>query len=413
MKPPTQPFPIATICNSKKSINTNPDYQRPAVWVKKQKQLLIDSILREYDIPKMYWREVNRGDGIKYDVIDGQQRLRTVWSFKEGEFALAKDADPINGKPVAGKKCDDLDMEIRMIFDTYPIDVVIVKNDEDDEIKEMFLRFQNGTTLKAQEKRNAMPGEMCDFVKKLSTHKFLGNCGFSNSRYTFDHVIAQFVRLELEGGPANIQNSHLNRMYMEYKKFEESDKVERKIRRVLDYLLKVFPEKTPELERHSVITLYCLASVLLEKFVHKGTEPKLYDWFIGFEKDRREQDKLEEEDRDIQLSEYKNLTGHSTDAEHSIRERLEIFERQFFLKFPDIEPIDTNRSFAHEQRLAIYRKNGGVCQIKKHCDGKRLEWNADWHADHIVPHSKGGKTVVSNGQVACSACNLSKGNSVS
>ena len=166
MKPPTQPFPIATICNSKKSIDPRPDYQRPPVWTKKQQQLLIDSILREYDIPKMYWRKVKRDDGIEYEVIDGQQRLRTVWSFKEGEFALAKDADHVNGKPIANKKCDDLDMEIRSIFDTYPIDVIIVENDEDDEIKEMFLRFQNGTTLKAQEKRNAMPGEMCDFVKK-------------------------------------------------------------------------------------------------------------------------------------------------------------------------------------------------------------------------------------------------------
>ena len=413
MKPPTQPMPIATICNSKKSIDPTPDYQRPPAWTVKQKQLLIDSILREYDIPKMYWRKVTRDDGIKYEVIDGQQRLRAIWSFKEGEFALAKDSDPVNGKPIADKKCDDLGMEIRSIFDTYPIDVVIVENDEDDEIKEMFLRFQNGTTLKAQEKRNAMPGEMRDFVKKLAKHKFLENCAFSDTRFTFDHVIAQFVRLELKGGPANIQNSHLNRMYMEYKKFEGSDKVEKKILRVLDYLLRVFPENTPELERHSVITLYCLASVLLEKFVHKGTEPKLYEWFIGFEKDRREQDKLEEEERDIQLSEYKNLTGHSTDAEHSIRGRLEIFERNFFLKFPDIEPIDPIRSFTHEQRLAIYRKDDGFCQVKKHCEGKKLDWDADWHADHIVPHSKGGKTIVSNGQVACSACNLSKGNSVS
>lgn len=413
MKPPTQPIPVATIYNWKKKIDPRPDYQRPEAWTTKQRQLLVDSILRGYDIPKMYWRKVQRDDGIEYEVIDGQQRLLTIWSFKEGKFALAKDADPVDEEPIANKKCEELNMETHSVFDTYAIDVVIVENDDEDEIKEMFLRLQNGTTLKAQEKRNAMPGEMRDFVKNLATHKFLENCAFSNSRFTFDHVIAQLVRLELEGGPANIQNSHLNRMYTKYKKFEDSNKVERKIRRVLDYLCRVFPKKTPELERHSVMTLYCLASALLEKFVHEGTEPKLYEWFIAFEKDRREQDKLEEDERDIQLSEYKNLTGHSTDAEHSIRGRLEIFERKFFLKFPDIEPIDPNRSFAYEQRLAIYRKNDGCCQIKKNCDGKKLDWDADWHADHIVPHSKGGKTIVSNGQVACSACNLSKGNSVS
>ena len=35
------------------SINTNPDYQRPPVWTRSQKQLLIDTILRNYEIPKL------------------------------------------------------------------------------------------------------------------------------------------------------------------------------------------------------------------------------------------------------------------------------------------------------------------------------------------------------------------------
>ena len=38
----------------RKGIDTNPDYQRPAVWTRAQKQLLIDSMLRDYDIPKFY-----------------------------------------------------------------------------------------------------------------------------------------------------------------------------------------------------------------------------------------------------------------------------------------------------------------------------------------------------------------------
>ena len=38
----------------RKGIDTNPDYQRPAVWTRAQKQLLIDSMLRDYDVPKFY-----------------------------------------------------------------------------------------------------------------------------------------------------------------------------------------------------------------------------------------------------------------------------------------------------------------------------------------------------------------------
>lgn len=413
MKMSKKPLPVATICAQQARIDPTPDYQRPPAWSRKQKQLLIDSILREYDIPKMYWRSVNRDDGIKYEVIDGQQRLRTIWEFKNGEFPIAKDADPVDGQPVAGKRYSDLDMEISTVFDAYPVDVVIVddavQNDEEDEVRDMFLRLQNGTTLKAQEKRNAMPGQMRDFVKELAEHGFFKNCKFTDSRFTFDQVAAQMTCLELSGGPTSVRDSDLNRMYRENASFDQTGKVAKKVRRVLDYLLRAFPEKTPELERYNAITLYCLASTLLENFVHEGTEKPLADWFIGFETERRQQEELDEDDRDPQLIEYRRLTSYSTDGEDSIKGRVEFLEKRFFLAVPDIPTIDAIRSFTHEQRLAIYRKDDGCCQIRSHCDGEKLGWS-DWQADHIVPHSKGGKTTVANGQVACPACNQSKSN---
>ncbi len=30
------------------------------------------------------------------------------------------------------------------------------------------------------------------------------------------------------------------------------------------------------------------------------------------------------------------------------------------------------------------------------------------HADHIISHSKGGKTTIENGQTLCAGCNLKK-----
>ena len=82
-------------------------------------------------------------------------------------------------------------------------------------------------------------------------------------------------------------------------------------------------------------------------------------------------------------------------------------ERRFFDAYPDIEPKDAQRGFTHEQRLAIYRRDAGICQLRIKCDSEKVGWE-HWHADHKVPHVKGGKTTVSNGQVACPACNLAK-----
>ena len=60
----------------------------------------------------------------------------------------------------------------------------------------------------------------------------------------------------------------------------------------------------------------------------------------------------------------------------------------------ELETKDPKRDFTNEQRLTIYYLNEGICQI---CN-KKVEFK-NFHADHIIPHSKGGLTKVSNGQV--------------
>lgn len=407
-----QPYPITTLFGLRDRIDPTPDYQRPPAWTTKQKQLLIDTILRGYDVPKMYWQRLPSGGDHEFAVIDGQQRLRTIWEFCGGEFALHKDMDPIEGVEIAKKRYADLDFNLRSKFDIYFFDVIIVEeavqNEKEDEIRDMFLRLQNGTTLKAQEKRNAMPGKMRDFIKSISKHPFFEICKFNNSRFTYDHVAAQMVCLELAGQPTNVKDGDLNKLYKENATFDINSDAAKRVKRVLDYLLRAFPEKTPELERYNAITLYCIASTLLRRYVHAGTEALLSEWFIGFETARRQNERLDEDSRDPLLIEYRRLTSYSTDAEESIRGRVEFLEKRFFLACPDIELTDTLRAFTHEQRLAIYRKNDGCCQLETHCDGSKLMWD-DWHADHILAHVNGGKTTVSNGQVACAPCNLSKG----
>lgn len=125
-----KPWPLLTVCSLKNRIDPTPDYQRPAVWSRPQKQLLIDTILRGYDIPKFYWRKVGQRPDL-YEVVDGQQRLRTIWEFQQDGFPLARDADPIDGSPIARIFYTDLPDDLRIRFDTYSLDIVVI--DEADE----------------------------------------------------------------------------------------------------------------------------------------------------------------------------------------------------------------------------------------------------------------------------------------
>lgn len=415
MKVSKHQLPISTICSWRDRIEERPHFQRPAAWSRAQKQLLIDSILRGYELPKMYWRVLPLGQSAHYKVIDGQQRLHAIWDFRNGGLTIPLDAGPVNATPIAGMRYADLPLDLASIFDSYAIDVVIVEDaiqtDKEDEVREMFLRLQNGTGLKAQEKRNAMRGAMRDFIKELGQHPFFLSCRFGAGRYVFDHIAAQTTLIELSGGLSNVRDDDLNRMYVTYARFDLKGAQASKTRRTYDFLHEAFPEKTPELARHSVIALYCLASGLIERYVADNLPQRLHRWFLGFEAERRAQELLQEYRRDPRLSTYNQMTGQAMDAGENIRARVEILEERFLAAHPELESLDSARRFDFEQRLAVYRRDEGVCQLRLKCNGEKVPW-ADWHADHKLPHSKGGRTSIGNGQVACRACNLAKGANV-
>lgn len=410
MKTNKKPFPLSTVSapnGIRLRIDTNPDFQRPAVWSIAQKQLLVDSILREYDVPKMYWRKLSSKPD-RYDVVDGQQRLRAIWSFVDGEFALPANAEPVDGISTAGCKYNTLDDDLLIRFDTYALDVVVLEDTDENEVREMFLRLQNGTSLKAQEKRNAMPGKMREFVKILTAHAFFKRVGFANSRYTHDHVAAQMVCLELAGGPVNVKDGDLNRMYQGQQAFDTAGKEAKAVQRTLTLLAEVFPDKTPELERYNAISLYCVFAELQRAYVVADIKANLRAWFLDFESRRRAQDKLDEDQAEPEWVSYKERISHSTDAQDSIRFRMDFMMRDLLTRFPTLALKDNQRDFTYIQKLTVFRRDHQLCQVRLRCAGDKVVWD-NWHCDHKVPWSRGGKTTVENGQVACPTCNLAKG----
>src|SRR5437016_12690024 len=73
-------------------LDLTPDFQRREVWSDKARSFLLDTIVRGKPIPKIYIRTVeNTATGKTLnEVVDGQQRLRTVLSFLEDAFPIQK-----------------------------------------------------------------------------------------------------------------------------------------------------------------------------------------------------------------------------------------------------------------------------------------------------------------------------------
>lgn len=386
----------------RRGIDTNPDYQRPAVWTRAQKQLLIDSMLREYDVPKFYLHRTGKDT---YDVIDGQQRLRAIWEFFDGGFALAKDADDVDGYVIKGKKYDELDFDIQDRLNSYDLDFVVLDYVGNDEIREMFLRLQNGTSLKSQEKRNAMPGRMGEFVRSTSKHPFFTKVKFSNSRFTYDQIVAQMTLLYLnrKNGICNIKDRDLNTMYMTNRSFDTSSDEAKAIIKILDYLNAVFPEKSPELTRYSVISLFILIMDMMPNYDIRNRENDIEKWFIEFEAKRANDELKAPEDQDPTLVIYHERVSNSSDAMDSLTYRHNYLKESLLSTVKNLPQKDPKRNFDEAQRQVIFRRDKGICKV---C-GRQCEWN-DWEADHIIPWSKGGKTEIENGQVLCPSCNSKK-----
>ncbi len=392
-------------------VDPKPQYQRGSVWQRKQKQLLMDSILQGMDIPKLYLRRLPAGaDGeqaFQYEVVDGQQRLRSIWEFYEDEYPLAKDTLlTVDGVDLAGMKCRELPEEALLRLSTYQLNVILL-DATDEEVEEMFVRLQNGTTLRAAEIRNAMPGKMKLFVRGLAEHAFWPSCAFSNIRRDYDHVAAQMTCLEIAGEPTDVKNTRLEAMYREHQEFDAAGDKAKAVKRVLGLLYEMFPTKSPFLEKYNAVALYLVMSHLVTNFDVKDRLPEIREWFEAFEKRRLADREKPDDERDSMMVAYQERTSHATDSADSLRYRMETLLESLHATIPDLAPLDKQRTFTTAQRKVIWVRDGKRCQARMTCDGVECAWD-NWHADHKVPWSRGGLTTVENGQVCCPACNLAK-----
>ena len=149
-----------------KSLVLSPSFQRRPVWPKSEKSYLMDSIIRGLPIPIIFLREQTNLETLEpiREVVDGQQRLRTIISYVSPE--LLKDFNPskdeftilsTHNNDYAGSNFHELPEPIKKRILNYEFSVHILPSDTDDrEVLQIFARMNStGMRLKPQELRNA------------------------------------------------------------------------------------------------------------------------------------------------------------------------------------------------------------------------------------------------------------------
>jgi hypothetical protein len=158
-----------------------------------------------------------------------------------------------------------------------------------------------------------------------------------------------------------------------------------------------------------IVSIYLLLRHLLTYYVFDDAERDLFHDFVVDFHDRWRARR--EEDNEILI--FSDNRQQSA-AEIEVRDRI---IRQIFLEHAAKEghemlTKDERRAFSEAERIRIYRRDEGLCQIclaeEKPEEEARVSWS-EYDADHVVPHAKGGRTDLENAQVLCRYHNRQKG----
>jgi hypothetical protein len=346
---PVQHSTIIRIYSEREEINLSPDYQRMGgVWTTEKKQLLIDSILNDYDIPKIYFhaftREERKQSRYAYAVIDGRQRLETIWQFIEGKFTLADDFVYQDDDQILLARLGYSDIaknypKIKIKFDSFVLPVIGVNTDDQDLIEDMFSRLNEAVPLNAAERRNAIGGALVAAIRELAGHEFFTrNVAFGNRRYQHREAAARFLLVEenirAHGKIVDTKKEYLDALARNYR--SESPDLVRAITTavadVLDFMSTLFVERDELLRAQGNMVVYYLLckSALEQGRAREITRQGLFDF-----RDRvRENRVLAEEnyaEAKFELLEYDRLSQQGTNDASSIRERLRLIAEFFQL----------------------------------------------------------------------------------
>lgn len=431
------------------------EYQRENAWGLDQKQLLIDTIFRGMDIPKFYFWKIDQAtlstgypngetkdhykailehkrtenddpDPYIYEVVDGQQRIRTILEYmgeKPGDDKIYRGAwhDPFSSleeTPMAkGRMYAQLNADQQTKFEECHLTIMVLEKTTIEEIRDMFLRLQNGTPLNAQQKRDAMGSTVGKVARELAAMPFFARAvNFENSGSSHYLVASQMLHLQLKEKVVSCTSRQLDKFYEHYKKTSLDADVVSAAKKNVAILGKIFPTKNPHLNRSYALTLYWALSRIFETYnIPESDYPKIRQNFEALDIARLEaleRDYAQKPDDEI-YSDLSLSMARGTDGADGISSRHDILSQFLFesVQLDQYPTLDPKRLFTHEEKLILYRRSGGCCQLQyngKVC-GRRLDFDESV-VDHIQPHSKEGKTALANGRIAFKSCNIARGN---
>lgn len=430
------------------SIKLSPEIQRRKVWADKDKMMLIDSIARGVPIGAITLYEVKDPHGYNtYEVIDGKQRLSTIFSFMDKEFEV--DSDTIDNaetdelskvnqegaKPFYGKPWDKLAIPVTIRFAQYEIPVFIVDGDRANAVQAFTRMNRNSYVLKPQEIRNAVfagtavlkvSAEVCDtFISYFANPEHAS--GFVElgvmSSVSYDRMqdiqfASELLLLAIKG------NQHRRDTLTEFYQTHALPGKKKELEDARDLVLKCLKQIAQIFSQSKLVAyhlpsncendFYAIVSVLVVRKGFSTSQMKSHEDEIL--------KAISEFYRQVYLyidSVRQNtpLSSQSPQVENYGRQYLGgqqngLKQRQLRSTalaeiVEDVVVAQSTDPFSDKTRALIWARS----ETKECARCNKVVAHKDFEAGHILSKAKGGLPTISNGQLECRTCNRKAGTS--
>ena len=331
-------------------LNIRPKYQREFVYKPDQQRAVIETIRKGLPLNVMYWCKVGEDC---YELMDGQQRTLSFCSFCNGDFSV--DDIYFHNAPQDVKE---------KILD-YQLFIYVCEGAESEKLDWFKIINIAGEKLTDQELRNAVySGSWTTDAKR-----YFSKTGCAAYKLADKYVKAIPIRQELLERALTWICYKEKCSVEDYMGRHQHDKTATELwgyfRNVIEWVQKIFPKYRKEM-----------------KDVDWG---RLYNKFGAQEWDS---DRLEEKISAL-MSDY------------DVKKKSGIYD---YVLSGDERSLSI-RTFDERTKRTVYEQQKGICPI---CN-RPFEFE-QMEADHIVPWSRGGKTLIENCQMLCKECNLKKSN---
>lgn len=344
-------------------LDIRPPYQREFIYKEKQREAVIQTVMKHYPLNTMYWAA--RDDG-RYEIIDGQQRTMSICQFVHNIWSVNVDGDMMKFENI--KKSRPALAEKIL---NYNLTVYVCKGTQDQRLKWFETINIAGEELKPQELRNAVYSgtwltDAKRYFSKRGCPAYLMSSDYTSVSAERQGILELAIKWisEIDFPDMKKLDDRIKAYMMTHQNDADASALWIYFEAVISWVKAKFPK-------------------VRKKFM-KGVEwGSLYNRFKGVPLDAA---KLEEElerlimDDDVNTNSgiYPYVLTHD--------------ERYLNL-----------RSFTPGQKQKVYELQKGICPIcGKHFDIEQME------GDHITPWCEGGHTTIENCQMLCRECNRRK-----